>query len=124
MNLHSIDPDALMLLYQESVTGQDGRPIVHDAPKLDAALGYPLTRATAGAVDMAPIAAAYATGMLTYRPFSEGNTGAALLALELFLSLNGWELEVSREEAMTTMQQMEARMLNEAALAYWIRQHL
>ncbi len=124
MNLHSIDPDALLLLYQESVTGQGGKPAVHDAPKLDAALAYPLTRATAGAVDVATIAAAYAAGMLSFRPFSEGNTGAALLALELFLSLNGWELEASREEVMATMQQMEARTLSEAALANWIRQHL
>jgi death on curing protein len=121
MNLRSIDPNALQLLYQESFTdrGEEGGKC--DAPKLDAALAYPLNRAVAGTSDVAEIAAAYVIGILRYKPFSFGNTRAALLALELFLHLNGWHLEAPEEDVERLIRQMHAGLTDEADAANWIR---
>jgi death-on-curing protein len=121
MNLRSIDPNALLLLYQESYAERGEEGGICDAPKLDAALAYPLNRAVAGEADVAAIAAAYAAGILQYKPFSLGNTRAAFLALELFLYLNGWSLEASEEETERLIQQLSVSLLDEGAVANWIR---
>lgn len=121
MNLRSIDPDALQLLYQESFAERNQEGGTCDAPKLDAALAYPLNQAVAGTADVAAIAAAYVAGILQYRPFAFGNTRAALLALELFLHLNGWHLEAPEEETERLIQQIDAGLTDEAEAANWIR---
>jgi death on curing protein len=124
MNLRSIDPNALLLLYQESHAERGEEGGVCDAPKLDAALAYPLNRAVAGDADVAAIAAAYAAGILQYKPFSTGNVRAAFLALELFLYLNGWRLEAPDEDIERLIQQLNASLIDEEAAANWIRGRL
>jgi len=124
MNLRSIDPNVLLLLYQESFAENGEEPGAHDAPRLDAALAYPLNRAVTGEADVAAIAAAYARGVLRYRPFTRGNQRAAVLVLELFLSLNGWQLEAAQEEISSVMQQVDAAACDEEMLANWIRARL
>ena len=124
MNLRSIDPNTLLLLYQQSFAENGEEPGAHHAPRLDAALAYPLNLAVTGEADVAAIAAAYAIGVLRYRPFTLGNRRAAALVLELFLSLNGWRLEAARDETLNVMQQVDTAACDEAMLANWIRARL
>lgn len=124
MNLHSVDPDALLLLHHESMVDMGVGRATHDARRLDAALAYPLQRAITGDSDIAAIAAAYAIGILSYQPFSAGNINAACLAMKLFLSSNGWELMPSRLGITQVVQGVVTGEMNEAQLANWLRQHL
>lgn len=125
MNLRSIDPGALLLLLQRQCSNEgEGSIDVSDEMLLDEALAYPLTQAVLHHADVAGIAAAYAIGILKYRPFLLHNEHAAFLAMGLFLYLNNWELNASQEEAARIIWQASAADLDENELADWIRSNL
>lgn len=64
--------------------------------------------------------AAYGFGLARNHPFVDRNKRIALLAIELFLALNGFELTVSDADAVLTILVLAAGDLDEAALARWI----
>lgn len=124
MNLRSIDPEVFLLLQREIIgDGRCGIDVSGEA-LLDAAFAYPLHHAVMRHADVADIAAAYAVGILRYRPFVVGNERAALLAMGLFLYINNWELSAPQEEAARIIWQASAAILDEDELADWIRQKL
>lgn len=124
MNLRSIDPEALLLLWRES---SGDAPVDIDAADrllLDEAFAYPLSQAVLRQSDVADLAAAYAFGILKSRPFIVGNERAALLAMGMFLYLNNWQLGASPEDAARVIWQASAADLDEDELADWIRRNL
>lgn len=124
MNLRSIDPEALLLLQRESLGDLPGDLATSDSMLLDRAFAYPLSQAITRHADVAGLAAAYAIGILKYRPFVVGNEHAAFLAMGLFLYLNNWQLNVSAEEAARVIWQASAADLTEDELANWVRSKL
>ncbi|HZW12509.1 MAG TPA: Fic family protein [Noviherbaspirillum sp.] len=124
MNLRSIDPDALLLLQRESLSDLPGDLDASDGMLLDQAFAYPLNQAVMQHADVADLAAAYAVGILKYRPFVVGNEHAAFLAMGLFLYLNNWQLNASSEEAARVIWQASAADLGEDELANWVRSKL
>lgn len=124
MNLFCIEPDALLLLHEESLGEQGAEAGPCDDALLEAALSHPLNQAVSKPVDIADIAAAYAWGILRYRPFAVGNERVAFLAMGLFLYLNEWRLDAPPAEAADIIWQASAAVLDEQALANWVRGYL
>ena len=124
MNLFCIEPDALLLLHEESLGEQGSKAGPCDDALLEAALTHPLNQATERPVDIADIAAAYACGILRYRPFAVGNERAAFLAMGLFLYLNEWRLDAPPQEAADVIWQTSAALIDEPRLANWVRGYL
>lgn len=124
MNLRSIDPEALLLLQRESLGDLPGDPAASDSMLLEQAFAYPLNQAITRHSDVADLAAAYAVGILKFRPFAVGNEHAAFLAMGLFLYLNNWQLNASTEEAARVIRQASTTELEEDALANWVRSKL
>lgn len=124
MNLRSIDPEVFLLLQRELLGDVRCDIGISDEGLLDAAFSYPLHHAVMRHADVADLAAAYAIGILRYRPFMVGNESAALLAMGLFLYLNDWELSAPQEEVARIIWQASAANLDEDELADWIRQNL
>lgn len=124
MSLCSVDPSAFLLLHKESLLEEGVDSGVWDDSLLEAALAYPLTEASLAIADVAAIAAAYAVGMLRYRPFASGNQRAAFLALGLFLYSNDWRLEASQEEAAAVIRRVACGDMDEDGLANWVRRYL
>ena len=122
MNLFCIEPDALLLLHEESLGDSSVAPC--DDALLEAALSHPLNQAVTRPVDIADIAAAYACGILRYRPFAVGNERAALLAMGLFLYLNEWRLDAPPQEVADVIWQASAAIIDEPGLANWVRSYL
>ena len=120
MNLFCIEPDALLLLNEESLGEQGAEAGPCDDVLLEAALTHPLNQATTRPVDIADIAAAYACGILRYRPFAVGNERVALLAMGLFLYLNEWRLDAPPDEVADIIWQTSAAVLDEPELANWV----
>jgi death-on-curing protein len=73
--------------------------------------------------DIATLAAAYGWGLVTSHPYRDGNKRTAFLAMIIFLGLNGFDLEATQEEVVTTMLAAAAGQLTEAQLAEWVRTH-
>ena len=75
-------------------------------------------------VDVAALAAAYAFGIARNHPFVDGNKRTALVALELFLALNGKALAADDGACVVTMLALAEGSLDEPQLAAWVRDRL
>ena len=74
--------------------------------------------------DLAELAAAYAFGLAKNHPFNDANKRTALIAMRLFLKLNGYDLAASPEDKYTTIIRVAASEISEYELAHWIRKNL
>jgi death-on-curing protein len=120
-----IDRLALLLLHEETLAEHGGLTGMRDESALDAALARPRhVHAYEPGADPARLAAAYCFGLVRDHPFNDGNKRAGFLALGLFLSLNGYELQVAQAEAAETILLAAAGQLSEESLTNWIRKHI
>jgi death-on-curing protein len=102
-----------------------GLPGVREEDTLEAALARPRQRWTyEPQSDLATLAAAYGWGLVTSHPYRDGNKRVAFLAMAIFVGLNGFEIEASPEEVVTTMFATAASQLTEAQLRDWVQSHL
>ncbi|MGH9347004.1 MAG: type II toxin-antitoxin system death-on-curing family toxin [Vicinamibacterales bacterium] len=74
--------------------------------------------------DLSVLAAAYGFGLVRNHPYRDGNKRIGFLALATFLGINGYELEATDADVVTTMLSLADGALSEAQLADWIRSHL
>ena len=74
--------------------------------------------------DLARLAALYGHAFATDKPFRDGNTRVAFLAMTVFLELNGRVVTVSEEEALSTMILLSEDKLSRKKLAAWIRERM
>ena len=74
--------------------------------------------------DVAELAAAYGFGLAKNYPFNDANKRTALIAMRLFLKLNGYDLAASPEDKYKTIIRVAANDISEEELAQWIRKNL
>ena len=117
-----IDRVALELLHAESIAEHGGSPGLRDEGLLQSALARPQNLfAYEECSDLARLAASYGFGLAKNHAFVDGNKRAALLAIGLFLMLNGQRLSASQPETYDVIMRLAAGEVSEAALADWIR---
>ena len=71
--------------------------------------------------DLYALAAAYGFGLARNHPFSDGNKRTALIAIRLFLKLNGVPFNASSEDEYRMILSLAAGELIESELAEWLR---
>lgn len=91
---------------------------------LASALARPEQLAHCGLPDAADLAASYGFGISCNHPFIDANQRTAFVAVELFLTLNGFDLTAPDADCVLNMLDLAAENLPEAAFAEWIRQNL
>ena len=74
--------------------------------------------------DAAELAAAYGFGFAKNYPFNDANKRTALIAMRLFLRLNGYDLAASPEDKYKMIIRVAASNISENELAQWVRKHL
>lgn len=94
---------------------------MRDEGLLESALARPLYLLAYGDPDAADLAAAYGLGLAKNHTVVDGDKRAALLAVGLFLALNGHRLNASQADATLTVLSLAAGEIDEAAFARWIR---
>lgn len=118
---------ALVILHDESLAEHGGGAGVRDPGLLDSALTRPLNVVAYcdpdNPPDVATLAASYGVGLAKNHAFVDGNKRAALLAVGLFLTLNGWRLQCSQAEATLTMLALAAGDISEEEFASWLRSY-
>jgi death-on-curing protein len=77
-----------------------------------------------GDPDIAGRAACHGVALARNHPFADGNKRAALLAVGLFLAVNGYRLSASPVEATLAMLAVAEGTPDEPGLAAWIRRHM
>jgi death-on-curing protein len=115
--------DSVVFAIHETQLAEHGGIVgIRDEGLLSSALARPLNLHAYGETpDAASLAAAYAFGIARNHPFLDGNKRTAFVVMELFLNLNGWNLDAADEECILTMMALAAGDLREEALAAWVR---
>ena len=71
--------------------------------------------------DISDMAAAYGFGISKNHPFNDGNKRTALIAIRLFLKLNGFDLTATGPEKFTMIVELASSHIDESDLSSWIR---
>lgn len=99
---------------------------MRDESALDAALERPKKKweEDEERPDLARLAAIYGHAIARDRPFRDGNSRVAFLAMATFLEMNGRTASASEEEVLLAMIALEDEELSRKKLAAWIRDRL
>src|ERR1043165_206141 len=94
-----IEVHEALAVHSMSIAEFGGRFGVRDAGLLESALARPKNIAAYEPdADVAQLAAAYAGGVIKNHPFIDGNKRTGYVVMEMFLILNGFELEATQME--------------------------
>ena len=103
-----------------------GSPGIRDLGMLQSALAQP--QMTFAGAELYPTleekAAALCFSLVSNHPFVDGNKRVGHAAMETFLVLNGWELQVTVDLAEQIMLSLASGNLSREKLVEWIRDHL
>ena len=116
-----IDAAVIYAVHNQQLAEHGGSVGVRDAGLLESALARPQNLVAYGEPDVHDLAAAYGYGIARNHPFIDGNKRTAFVAVELFLSLNGFNLTATDVDCVITMLALAAGELREEAFARWLR---
>ena len=121
-----LDRTTLLALHLDQLREHGGSYGMRDEAALDAALEKPRRRweTDEDRPDLARMAAWYGHAIATDRPFRDGNTRVAFLAIATFLEMNGRTCTASEEEVLVAMIALSDDQLSRKKLAAWIRERL
>lgn len=115
----------VLALHDEQLAEHGGLAGVRDLGAVHSALARP--RNLAGyedCEDVAQLVAAYAYGIARNHGLADGNKRTALVAADLFLMLNGYELFSSPAENVMTILGVADGSMSEKDLAIWFRENI
>ena len=109
-------------LQADQVREHGGQPGLRDAGLLESALARPRQSwSYAPDADLAALAAEYGYGLARNHAFFDGNKRIAFIAMNVFVLLNGHEIDAEEPEVVATMLRVAAGATSAAELADWIR---
>ena len=112
-------------LHDEQLAEHGGLSGIRDLGAVQSALSRPQNLASHdGCDDIARLAAAYAFGIAKNHGFLDGNKRTALVTADLFLMLNGYQLNSSPAENVLTFLALANGSLTEDELATWVRANI
>lgn len=109
-------------MHADQIREHGGKPGVRDENLLESALARPLhVWSYESESDLAALAAEYGFGLARNHPFFDGNKRIAFVAANVFLLLNGSEIEVSEPSVVETMLGVADGSVSRIDFAAWIR---
>ncbi|HKA33186.1 MAG TPA: type II toxin-antitoxin system death-on-curing family toxin [Candidatus Binatia bacterium] len=113
-------------LHRRGIEQFGGAAGILNIDALESALGQP--RVTYGNRDLYPTvaekAAALGYSLIQNHPFLDGNKRTGHAAMEVFLFLNGFEIQASVDEQERVVLQVAAGAMERAAFTAWLRDHV
>ena len=119
-----INKGIVIALHDEQIAEHGGQAGLRDEGLLESALARPVNRATYGGEGVADLAAAYGYGVALNHPFFDGNKRTALVAMELFLVLNGYELKADDASCLEILLSLAEGSLSEEGLSTWLKNNI
>jgi death-on-curing protein len=115
----------VLVLHDHVITGSGGSFGVRDLPALESALAQP--RATFDGNELYPDIAAKAATLgfllVSNHPFVDGNKRVGHAAMEVFLVLNGHEIDADVDEQEHIILSIASGQLSRPAFEQWLREH-
>ena len=112
------------LLHARQLAEHGGQPGLRDEGLLESALARAInTFAYDPDADLASLAAEYGYGLARNHTFVDGNKRIAFVAVNVFLILNGFEVEAEEVEVVDVIVRLAAGRVSRPAFADWLRDH-
>ncbi len=120
-----LDLQVILALHEESAAAFGGAVGIRDPGLLESALARPKNLFFYEENDdLGRLAAAYGHGISRNHPFLDGNKRCALLAVAVFLAINGCAFDPDELDEVKVMLSLASGELEEGALAAWIRANM
>ncbi|MBL8567803.1 MAG: type II toxin-antitoxin system death-on-curing family toxin [Phreatobacter sp.] len=113
--------ELVIAIHERQLREFGGPPGIRDQGMLGSALDRPRNKWAYEGAELPELSAAYAYGIARNHPFVDGNKRAALLALVVFLDLNGIDFDVPETEMAAIIFALAAGEVGEEGLTRWIR---
>ena len=113
----------VLAIHDEQLAQHRGATGLRDGGLLQSALARPRQPCAYAAPDLAELAALHGLAIAQNHPFIDGNKRTALVALELFLALNGHSLAASDADAVLAVLAMAAGTISDDDFIAWVRRH-
>ncbi len=111
------------VMQAELIAEHGGEYGLRDEGLLESALERARMAWSYGEHDLCVLAARYGHGLSSNHSFLDGSKRIALAAIDVFLRLNGMQLDVAEEDACLTIMELAGGTLGENELADWVRSH-
>ena len=120
-----LDLAVIHAIHESQVEEHGGGIAVRDANLLESALSRPIQHATYAdpTPDIPTLAAIYGIAFVRNHPFIDGNKRVGLIALELFLRLNGFRLTADNASCVVQILALAAGQLTDEQFTDWVRRH-
>ena len=113
---------AVEAAHADQIRAHGGQPGVRDEGLLDSAIARPRNRwQYEPDSDLATLAAAYGYGLIKNHPFIDGNKRIGFIIADIFLILNGLEVEAPEPQVVDIILGVADGSLDETGFATWIR---
>lgn len=118
--------EIILHFHRHLLSEYGGRPGLRDEGLLESALAQAQMTIDGEYLhqDILEMAAAYGYHICQNHAFIDGNKRLALVAMDTFLQMNGWELIADEKETYITILHLAAGELNKQQLSKWIREHV
>jgi death-on-curing protein len=120
-----LEPEEILVLHEVLIEQSGGSPGLRDWNLLDSAVAQP--RMTFAGQDLYPNvvdkAAALGYSLICNHPFVDGNKRVGHLAMEMFLMLNGLEIEASIDEQEQIILSVAAGQMQRDTFTDWLKIH-
>ncbi len=94
-----IGKEQVLLIQENTIRIQGGSPGIRTEELLESALARPQNSYAYGERDIFLLAASYAEGLVRNHAFVDGNKRVAYITADIFLCLNGYDLEIESTSA-------------------------
>jgi len=116
-----VPESAVIAIQEELIAEQGGVPGIRDSELLSASLTRPKHLfANSHTVTLFDLAALYAYGLAKNYAFIDGNKRIALVVIDVFLRLNGYELVASEAEAVIKINNLVEGIDEQDSIAAWV----
>jgi len=111
----------VLYFHRELIAEHGGLPGPADTDKLESTLARPRNLLAYGDdATIHELAASYGYGLARNHCFPDGNKRIALVTIDVFLIVNGYELTADEAETAVTIRALAAGQRSEAELSAWI----
>jgi death-on-curing protein len=117
--------DDIRRLHRFAIEDQGGDASLRDSALLESAVAMPRQQFGGDYLhpDIPSMAAAYAFHICKNHPFVDGNKRAGVAAMVVFLSDNGWKLDVLPDEAEPVVLRLASGKMSKPEFEEWARRH-
>ncbi len=113
---------AIEAAHADQIRTHGGQPGLRDEGLLDSAIARPQHRWRYDSdSDLADLAAAYGFGLIKNHPFFDGNKRIGFITANMFLILNGHEIEAPEPQVVDITLRVADGSLTEREFSTWIR---